>query len=392
MNDSKWWFSPAIIDSKNGGNILDPNAVTYAEGSEPIKEASPMSIEIRYVFVDKAYIQPHPHKRIRNDLEFRLQSSGEISKILLEEMSEPNPQGMLGEIKKDLEGLADKFRSLRKKVEEEEEKKTKESGQTNDLLILSSFQTEVEAKVQRLHAFKQDQRIKERIGDFYNSMVCSFSDFKYDHITLGTHVYDVDSYDDAKRIGGVIDEAARNITVLFPIIAPFVALENSVSASLVKLLDMVDEHDTIIDDQLKLYVTGANQGDNLLQTGHWVYFNKPQTEALKLAPNLQVLKGDDKIFEDCSYVVYSIRKMEMKEQAFQVNQKIAQILAELNGKGDIGNAAITLLEDTLEGYDKFKKLERILELERKKDRTEDENVLLDKLRRDPTIQELIIAK
>jgi hypothetical protein len=208
----------------------------------------------------------------------------------------------------------------------------------------------------------------------------------------------VDSYDDVKRISGVIDEAARNITLLFPAMAPFVALENSVSASLVKLLDMVDEHDTIIDDQLKLYVTEPNQGDNLLQTGHWVYFNKPQTEPLKLAPNLQVLKSDgdgdghDKAFEECSYVVYSVRKKEMKELDFQVTQKIAQILTELNGKGDIGNAAITLLQDTLEGYDKFQKLERILELEKKKDRTEDENILLDKLRRDPTIQEFIITK
>jgi hypothetical protein len=88
--------------------------------------------------------------------------------------------------------------------------------------------------------------------------------------------------------------------------------------------------------------------------------------SLKLNSNLQVVDAaSGRLFDGCSYVLYTIRKEEANEPDWEIDQKVAKLLSELNGKGNSGKAAIEFLRNTMEGYNKFKKLRRIQESESK---------------------------
>ena len=223
---------------------------------------------------------------------------------------------------------------------------------TNDLLIVSNFQTGTAPIVQRIHYLKKGQKINQIIGNFFKTLVCSFSDFKENHITLQTQVYDIDQYDD---IEGVVDSAsslAGNISVTFPVVAPYVAMGTSVAKGLTGLLDELDEHHPIIDSNLRLDVAEDSTGYQVLQTGHWICFDEPQEEAdLILKPNMDIYHKEPQgggPFIDGSYAIYSIRKVDYREPFWEIDQKIAKLLSELDGKGNSSRAPVDFLRDTME--------------------------------------------
>jgi hypothetical protein len=101
-------------------------------------------------------------------------------------------------------------------------------------------------------------------------LICSFSDFKDKHITLQTQVYDIDQYDDIKEVVDSVSSLAENISVTFPVVTPYVAMGTSVAKGLTGLLDKLNEHDAIIDSNLRLDVADDSTGYQVLQTGHWI--------------------------------------------------------------------------------------------------------------------------
>lgn len=233
-------------------------------------------------------------------------------------------------------------------------------SKTNDLLVLCNFQAGTSPTVQRFHYFKEKQKIKEHIENLFNTLVCSYSDFKDSHITLQIQAFDVDSYEPIKQIFSGITQIAGNTAVTFPIIAPYLP-GVSAASSLVELLDRLDKHDLIMESNLRLEITEQDTGSQLLQAGHWVYFDKPSEEALELDSNLHI-KGD---FADSNYAIFSIKKEEAQEPQWELSQKIATLLSELNGKGSSGKAAIEFLRETMDGYAKYKKITRYQELSNK---------------------------
>ena len=337
MTESRWWFSPLKIDEI--GNELLPSAHRVDEKSEKLNNASAFSIDMRRFFVNKSY-----------DKE---------------------------------EGL------FRKHAPEKLKEIFHKAENTNDLLIVSNFQTGTAPTVNRIHYLKKGQKINQIIGNFFKTLVCSFSDFKDKHITLQTQVYDIDQYDDIK---GVVDSAsslAGNISVTFPVVAPYVALGTSVAKGLTELLNKLDEHDAIIDSNLRLDVADDSTGYQVLQTGHWICFDEPHEEDLILKPNMDIYhKGPQGgPFIDGSYAVYSIRKVDYQEPFWEIDQKIAKLLSELDGKGNSSRAPVDFLRDTMEGYTAFRKIQRYYELQSKGNRrTPEEEQLFNKLAQDPTIK------
>ena len=77
--------------------------------------------------------------------------------------------------------------------------------------------------------------------------------------------------------------------------------------------------------------------------------------------NLRI-KGD---FNNSNYAIFSIKKEEAQEPQWELSQKIATLLSELNGKGSSGKAAIEFLRETMDGYTKYKKITRHQELSSK---------------------------
>jgi hypothetical protein len=175
------------------------------------------------------------------------------------------------------------------------------------------------------------------------------------------------------------------------VIAPFTAVALPAIHGILEVINSLDEHDKIVDSNLQLNLTQENIGAKILQTGHWVYFNKPQDDGLKINSTLQVIDRNNTgdLFRDCDYVVYSVRGEEAEEPDWETDQKVAKLLSELGGKGNSGKSAVEFVRDTVEGYSKFKKLNRIKELEEKADKTDAEKKLLEKLRSDKSIESFL---
>jgi hypothetical protein len=66
-------------------------------------------------------------------------------------------------------------------------------------------------------------------------------------------------------------------------------------------------------------------------------------------------------------------------------KKAAKLMSELQGKGSSGKAAVEFVKDTIDGYNNFRNLQRIAELERKQNPTPEEIALLSKLKQDPKL-------
>jgi hypothetical protein len=335
MTESRWWFSPLKID--DGGNELLSSAHKVHEKSEKLDIASAFSIDMRRVFVNKSY---------------------------------------------------DKNEGFRKYTTEKLKEIFRGAVSTNDLLIVSNFQTGTAPIVQRIHYLKKGQRINQIVGDFFKTLVCSFSDFKENHITLQTQIYDIDQYDDIK---GLIDSGSSlggNISVTFPVVTPYVAMGTAVAKGLTNLLERLDDHDPIIDSNVRLDVADDSTGYQVLQTGHLICFDEPQEETLILKPNMDIYHKEPQgePFIEGSYAVYSIKKVHYQEPFWEIDQKIAKLLSELDGKGNSSRAPVDFLRDTMEGYTAFRKIQRYYELQSKPTRSPDEEQLFNQLAQDAVIK------
>jgi hypothetical protein len=333
-----WWTSP--LEIADGGNVLLPGATKYNSGSKSIQKSGMFCVDMRRVFVNIS-------KDGRNDR---------------------------------IEHLKNLINSVIK---------GNDVKNTNDLLIVSSFQTGTSPTVQRIHYLMKDKPVNEMMSDFYKTLVCSFGDFKDNHITLQVQVYDIDDHEDIKEFVKNASSMAGNLTGTFPVIAPYIAIGTAVATGITSLISNIEEHDKIIDQNLRLTITKENTGYNILQTGHWVCFEKelPMEKMLVLDPHMAILHKDSREpFIDCSYAIYTIRGEDAAEPNWEIDQKVAKLLSELEGKGNSGKAPVDFLRDTMEGYTAFKKLKRIQQLEKKGNaRTEEENSLLTKLKSDEKV-------
>ena len=149
---------------------------------------------------------------------------------------------------------------------------------------------------------------------------------------------------------------------------------------------------------MRLDVADNSTGYQVLQTGHWICFDQPEEEgSLILKPNMDIYHkesqagegggGGGRPFIDACYAVYSIRKVDYQEPFWEIDQKIAKLLSELDGKGNSSRAPIDFLRDTMEGYTAFKKIQRYFELQSKGQRkTPEEEELFKKLGEDLAIK------
>lgn len=379
MTHSKRWFSPEKVDEKSG-NILVPYAKRYYEGSRKIEKGSQLSVIIRNVYANKEYVQEERLKS-RNDLEALLDIAGREFEAWFTESNSEFWKSVKAQIKQSKDRRKAAWDSA-----------TRDPNKAvNDLLVMSSFQVGAEPSARILHGFFEGQPIKQSVGNFARNLACSFSDFNYDTLTLGCQVYDVDSYDAAKQMAELISDNASQVGGILPVVAPYLNLAGTISLSLVNLIDKADQHDKIIEDGLLLYAEDDSGTLDLLQTGHWVFFSEEQEDGLKINLNLNVLNADDTPFDGCSYVVYSIMKRESPVHEFEIPQRIAQIMSELQGKAEMREMAVDFLKKTVDGYNKYKKLERYYELKHKS-RSEEENKALSRLEGDLSILRLLPSK
>ncbi len=262
----------------------------------------------------------------------------------------------------------------------------------NDLVIVSTFQFADEPPVQRLHFMRQNVPLGWH-DDFFNDVVLSVREIKSRILTIRIQVYDVDIMD-----RGLIDdvqEAAQHVStsvaIAFPQIAPYAGAVGFAVPAFMSLLDNLAHHDRILDERIKLEVTVPSSGFKVLQPGYYVCFKQPVDEGLRLNRDLRVVHGDGTPFEDFSYAVLGITREHYAYVNWEITQKIAKLVSELNGGGTSGKAALEFLRETMEGYQKYKKLVRAQELMTAPSRSDPENALLEELLKDPELSPFLLT-
>jgi hypothetical protein len=255
----------------------------------------------------------------------------------------------------------------------------------NDIMIVTTSQFGGEPPVQRLHFMKDNVPLGWQ-GDFFNGVVLGLKAFNAEkrRLTLRIQVYDLDRFE-TDLIEGV-SRASQSVAVAFPRLAPYAAAVSFGVPALVKLVDNLDDHDPIIDERITLELSKPEEGRNLLQPGYLVCFRTPVEGDLSLRHDLRVVKNDGKEeFNDCSYAVLGIERQFQAARDWEIDQKVAKLVAELNGKGQSGKAALDFLRETLDAYDKFQHLERARSLRQKQKLTESEKTLLQELEKDEAL-------
>ncbi|OQY35730.1 MAG: hypothetical protein B6I38_01360 [Anaerolineaceae bacterium 4572_5.1] len=246
----------------------------------------------------------------------------------------------------------------------------------NDVIITTTFQFGSEPPVQRLH-FMENEVPLGWVGDFFNDVILSTRDFKDKTLTLRVQVYDLDRVP-SDLVEGV-RAAASSSVVAFPHLATYAGAVAFTVPALLKLVDHLDNHDCILDERFKLEVAEPQTGHKLLQPGYYVGFKNPVSSGYALSQDLKVVTEQGEEFGDLSYAVLEVSRDYYAHHDWDIDQKVAKLVSELNGKGQSGKAALEFLRETLGGYAKMKKLQRTLALSNQEDRTEAEQELLDEL-------------
>ena len=247
---------------------------------------------------------------------------------------------------------------------------------SNDLMIVTKFQIGDEPPVERLIFMEKDTDLGWH-DDFFNGVIYSTRDFSGERLTIRLQVYDIDNID--QSLVQSVRRLSEQVGILFPRLAPIAGMVDFAAGPLVDLVDNIDDHDKIIDDRITLEVAEPGTGHKLLQPGYLVYARNSIDTDYALGDSLRLEDSSGNEYEEGSYAVLEFMREDLGNRQYEINQKAAKLIAELQGKGQSGQAAVTFLQDTLEAYNTFQKLQRAHELQSKETLDTDQEKLLEDL-------------
>jgi len=242
---------------------------------------------------------------------------------------------------------------------------------TNDLIISTSFKyRDSDPPVTKVHFLKPEVKVGEWVGTFDDNVIVTLQDFNHRDIKITVKIYDIDESNIDPEFVKVFFDCALLGALAFPELAPFAAtgkFVSSMSENLINLIDKLDEHDSIINREIRLQIISPEQGIPVLQPGFIVCFSKEVDNSnLYLNRALRVLKNETQAFTDCSYAVLRVDREIIEDyKALEISQKAAKLAAELNGKGASGKAPLEFLQNTIDLYTRYRRLERFNELNQK---------------------------
>jgi len=128
--------------------------------------------------------------------------------------------------------------------------------------------------------------------------------------------------------------AAGAAAIAFPVFAPYAGLAAGAGTALTGLFDTLDEHDEILNGRIRLAVNRpAKQGFDHLQPGFLVCFQSAvEAENLKLGSDRRVYfeeAGNWQHYEHLSYTVIRVDREQSVAPGFEINQKMATLLTEI---------------------------------------------------------------
>lgn len=258
----------------------------------------------------------------------------------------------------------------------------------NDLIVVTKTRFGSEPPVRRLHDLRREVELGWK-NDFLYDVLLSLRDFSDKRLTLEVKVYDVDGV--PQWLIERVDELAPLADIVLTTLAPIAELPNMSGEKLLQLVNNVDDHDAIIDQQITLEKDVENDRQPQLQPCYLVCFaddSVPEDE-YELGENRRVYTADGTPYEG-NYAVFEFEREQYEKREQELRQKAAKLMTELNGKGQSDEkAAVDFLLDTIKSYDNFSKLQRAKELQAKDNLSEAEQNLLTDLRSIDEINDLL---
>ena len=237
--------------------------------------------------------------------------------------------------------------------------KNKGKKGSNDLMVVSTFTFDKEPEIDRLHYFRNNTKERE-FNTFFNELVLAKQDFTSEKFKFKLKVYDVDHI--STEVMDSISAVAESSAAIFPKLAPVAFGMETIGDSLVKVINSVNKHDSILDSELILRRSDEKSGDYLLQEGFFICIGKELTDdelkEICLYNDLVLRNDKNEVFTKSSYGIVEVKNQYQVDKTWQIEQKVAKLMSEIGGQGRSGEAPIHFLKDTLDGYANFKKIKR----------------------------------
>lgn len=286
--------------------------------------------------------------------------------------------------KKLLATAYDKFKNKIEKKEKDNDNDLLKG--TNDFLITSSHKADFTPIVERVHYMKHNDKQK-KFNMFYNDCILSKSNYKNNSLKLTVQVADLDFVptDDFDNL----EEVINNSGLAFPQLSNFTPIAKQVVDTFMKLIEITRKHNVIMDGSLNLKVNDYGTYDDILQEGIYISVEDNVGEYDEITVNKNLfLERDGEEFKELNYFVIEIKKGSIDDEQYLIDQKVAKLVSELNGKGNGTKAPIFFLRETLTGYNNFNKISDYQSLSSLKSLSENQQRRLEKLREDPIVKKI----
>ncbi len=251
----------------------------------------------------------------------------------------------------------------------------------NDILILTRSSLGQQPLVERIHFFEKDIEKGYPIKNLFANSVFVCDDYNgIDRLYVELNVIEIDT-DTGERKATVraFQSLAATAGAIFPAMIPYTFAASAAVGVAEKLVSALEKDTNVIKVPVSFYPGRQRKGYIPFQEGTYVVFAMPQNPEGIILDDSGLLRSEKDI-SDLSYVVFDVYTEKRISPEFVISQKLATLLTQLrDGKKYTAKRTIEFIEETIDGYSNFKKLERYLELKSKHDRSEQETRLMKRI-------------
>jgi hypothetical protein len=266
-----------------------------------------------------------------------------------------------------------------------------QSGDTN-ILVLSTTDIGAQPQVQRVHYFGPSQQFEHAFTQFISDVIYLTSDFHpLTGIDITLHVVECNpSKEERAALLQAFNGLAASAGAVFPILLQYSSLAGSLGAAANKLLDaLIPSEQTRISQIIKLQPVGEPAQIDL-QVGRYVLLDRNiDLSNFSIGPDGRLLRGNQEV-PDIPYAVFRVERANRPAPDFVVSQDVATLLTQLTqSQADPFKSSLEFVSDTMQGYKKFKDLQRYKDLAQQKaagSLTPAEQQVMDRIQSDPTLK------
>ncbi len=261
----------------------------------------------------------------------------------------------------------------------------------NDLLVTSRSSVGTQPRVERIHTFQEGVPIGKPIRNlFANSMFVTDDYSGTERLWLELNALEIDTDDGARRNAvQKFKTLARKAGAVYPALIPYTFSAQAVVEIAETILSAFEEDEYLVRQSFDLHPGETARGELPLQTGSYVVFdhqiNEPEKYVLDQSGLVTSRNGEEQSGK--SYAVFNVKAEHQLQREHVQSQKIATLLSQIrSGNSNTPKQTIEFLNETLEGYSNFKKLQRYKELKNQDEKTEAMNDRIKQIKKNPELQ------